>query len=232
MLTKQQFRKLLDIALLKPEATRGEVERFLKEARSFHFGAVYVYPCWVSLASRGLEGSDVKPASYVGLPYGLTTRRTKIFEAKALVEAGADELDLILNLGHIKSGNFDLVERELSEILEVVKITELTADDKVALVKVVLEIGHLTRQEQEKLCKLAAHMGVDFIKTCSGFDGCRVTPEDIQRLRDIAGPEIGIEAAGQVNSLDLAYALLESGANRLLAENAMEIAEQYEPIVA
>jgi deoxyribose-phosphate aldolase len=229
MYTKEQFAKMIDHTLLRPDATREEVEKFLREAREYHFAAAYVFPCWVPLAVAELEGSDVKIGSVVGFPFGANTRRTKVFEARTLLELGARELDMVINIGRLKSGDYAACRREIEEVAMSVRRVELTRDMRSALLKVIIETCYLTDEEKEIACKIALDAGADFIKTSTGMGPKGASAEDVRLIRRVVGPEMGVKAAGGIKDVDTALLMLDSGANRIGTSRGPELLNAYEP---
>ena len=227
--TKEQFAKMIDYTLLRPDATREDVERFAMEAKEYHFAAAYVFPCWVKLVVDLLNESDVKVGSVVGFPYGANNRATKVFEARALLELGARELDMVINIGRLKSKDYTAVRREIEEVAASVRRTELTRDKRSALLKVIIETGYLTREEKEIACQIAVDAGADFVKTSTGVGPSGATAEDVRLMRRIVGPEMGVKAAGGIADVDTALLMLDSGANRIGTSRGVLLVNAYEP---
>lgn len=229
MYTKQQFAKLIDHTLLKPTATEEMISRFCLEAKHHHFATVVLFPAWVPLAIRTLHGSDVKVCTVIGFPHGASTRATKVFEARNAVANGADELDVVINIGALKSGDTAYVERELTDIIGSPQMGGMTQDSRHALVKVIIETPYLTKEEKITACKIAVDAGADFIKTATGTAPNGATMEDVQLIRDVVGPSIGVKAAGGIRTVEHAMDLLDSGANRLGTSAGIAILEGYNP---
>jgi len=227
--TKEQFSKLIDNTLLKPTATRNDIIKFCEEGKKYHFAAVVVLPFWVPLAAKQLQGSDVKVCTPIGFPYGGNTRATKVYEARNAVTNGADELDVVINIGALKSGDYDLVERELADVLGAARLSGITEDAKRTLIKVIIETAYLTKEEKIKACEIARDVGADFIKTSTGTAPGGATVEDIRLIRDVIGPSMGVKASGGIRTVEFAMDLLDAGANRLGTSSGVALVEAYDP---
>jgi deoxyribose-phosphate aldolase len=198
---------ILDHTLLRPEATASEVEALCDEARRHSFAAVCVHPWYVPLAARRLEGSGVGVASVVGFPLGATLPEVKAREAGQAVRDGATELDMVQNIGALKSKDYRLVEEDIRGVV--------AAGGARATVKVILETALLTREEKIQACTLARAAGAHFVKTSTGFSTAGATPEDVRLMRDVVGPAMGVKAAGGIRDARIARELVEAGATRL-----------------
>lgn len=229
MYTKEQFSKLIDYTLLRPTATRDDIITFCEEAKAHHFAAAVVLPYWVTLAVRQLEGSDVKVCTTIGFPHGASTRATKVYEARNAVTNGAEELDVVINVGALKSGDSEYVMDELADIIGSAKLSGMTQDSKRTLVKVIIETPHLTDKEKIKACEIARDAGADFIKTSTGTAPNGATVEDIQIIRSVITPAIGVKAAGGIRTIEQAMDLLDAGANRLGTSAGIALVEAYDP---
>lgn len=229
MYTKEQFAKLIDNTFLKPTATGEEIARFCEESKRSHFAAAVVFPFWVPLAVRQLEDSDVKVCTPVGFPFGANTRSSKVYEARNAVTNGADEIDVVINIGAVKSGDYDFLKRELTEVVGAVSLSGMTQDAKRTLVKVIIETPLLTDAEKITVCEIALECGADFIKTSTGTSPNGATVEDIRLIRSIVGPSIGVKAAGGIRTLEHAMNLLDAGANRLGTSSGFTLAQTYNP---
>jgi deoxyribose-phosphate aldolase len=192
--------------LLKPEATRADIEKLCAEAREHLFYSVCVNGTRVSLARALLEESGVKVAAVVGFPLGAMDGDVKRYEAEVVVDHGADEIDVVLNIGRLKEGDHACVLRELRDVVE-------AADERP--VKVILEMCLLTRDEKIAACKIVLDSGAHFVKTSTGFNGGGATLDDVTLLRETVGPAFGVKAAGGIRDRKIALAMLEAGANRL-----------------
>ena len=200
------YAKYIDHTVLKPETVRGTVARFCDEARRYRFAAVCVNPCWVSFARERLVGSDVKVAAVIGFPLGANTPATKAFEAREAVTAGAEELDMVINIGALKDGDDDLVSRD------VVGVVQAAGG---APVKVIIETSALSDEEKERACRLAAQAGAAFVKTSTGFGKGGATPEDVALMKRVVGPGVQVKASTGVKTRGDADWLIAAGATRL-----------------
>ena len=201
-----KLNKYIDHTLLKQDATVEQIDSLLSEAREYDFASVCVNPFWVSYAHSGLQGTDVKVCTVVGFPLGATTSAVKAYETKEAIQNGADEIDMVINVGALKSGNADLVESDIRAVVE-------ASGDK--LVKVIIEACLLTNDEKVLACQLAQKAGADFVKTSTGFSTGGATLPDVQLMRQTVGPDMGVKAAGGARSYADAVAFVEAGATRI-----------------
>ena len=227
MLTREQLAKTIDQTLLRPTATVREVQGICMTAKKNHFAAVVINPSYISLAKRLLEGSDVKICSVVGYPMGANTIETKVFEAKDNIKKGADELDVVINFGMIKSGNLDYLEREISIIVSVIRREQMAEYNKHINIKIVIEAGALEKEEIVKICKIVEESGSDFIKTATGFGARGVELDDVRLIREVVTRNIGVKAAGGIRTFKDAQALVDAGATRLGTSSGLNIIEEY-----
>lgn len=209
--------RMIDHTLLKPEATVEQVEKLCAEAKKFHFASVCINPSYVPLCAKILKDTDVKVCTVIGFPLGATTSETKAFETERTIRDGATEVDMVINVGRLKSGDYDYVE---SDIFAVVS----TAKRYHALSKVILETGLLTDEEKIKACMLAKRAGADFVKTSTGFSKGGATAGDIALMRLVVGSAMGVKASGGVRSREDALKLVASGADRIGASASVAIA--------
>jgi len=207
---------MVDHTLLKAVASAEEIKVLCAEARANQFASVCVNPSHVALSAECLRGSGVKVCTVVGFPLGATTTKTKVFEAKEAVENGATEVDMVINIGAAKSGDWDLVKGDIEAVYTAVKGR--------ALLKVILETCLLTDEEKVRACAICKMVGVDFVKTSTGFSTGGATVEDIRLMRKVVGSEIGVKASGGVKSAADAKAMVEAGANRLGTSSGLAIA--------
>jgi len=205
-LSAAQLAAFIDHTLLKPDATRSEIERLCREAREHRFYSVCVNGSWVSLARHFLEGTDVKVAVVVGFPLGAMAADAKRFETEAAIDDDAQEIDVVLNIGRLKDGDDKYVLRELRDVAE-------AADERP--VKVILETGLLTREKKIRACELVLDSGAQFVKTSTGFGAGGATVEDVKLLRETVGPKFGVKAAGGIRDAKTALAMIAAGATRL-----------------
>lgn len=204
----------IDHTLLKPDATRADIVRVCEEARTHRFASVCVNSTWIPLVAELLRGSDVMPICVVGFPLGATLTAAKAAEARFAVAAGAREIDMVINVGALKSGDHGLV---LDDVRAVVTASQGRP------VKVILETSLLTDEEKVAACALAKAGGAAFVKTSTGFGGGGATVADVALMRRVVGPELGVKASGGVRSLEDARALLGAGADRLGASASVAI---------
>ena len=206
---------LIDHTLLKPDATKEEVEQLCREAAQFCFASVCVNPNWVALCRELLRNSGVKVCTVIGFPLGAHLPDTKVYETRRALEQGAEEVDMVINIGALKSRDYALVEQDIHGVV--------TAAGGRALVKVILETALLSRDEKVMGCTLAKAAGADFVKTSTGFGGGGATVEDIRLMRETVGPEMGVKASGGVRTRDDAEKLVAAGATRLGASAGVKI---------
>jgi deoxyribose-phosphate aldolase len=206
---------MIDHTLLKPDATEEQIKKLCKEARENKFASVCINPHYVPLAVECLRGSDVKVCTVIGFPLGASTTRTKVAEAKEVVENGAGEVDMVINIGALKSGDIDAVRNDIESVVIAVK-------DR-ALVKVIIETCLLTDEEKVKACQIAKMAGADFVKTSTGFSTGGATVEDVKLMRQVVGSEMGVKASGGVRSFAAAMEMIKAGANRLGTSSGVAI---------
>lgn len=208
--------RMIDHTLLKANATKDEVMKLLEEARKYKFASVCINPTWVKTAADFLHDTpEVKVCTVIGFPLGATTPEVKAFETKNAIENGADEVDMVINIGALKDKQYDLVEMDIKAVVDAAKGKALT--------KVIIETCLLTDKEKIKACELAVKAGADFVKTSTGFSTGGATAEDVALMRKTVGPEIGVKASGGVRSLEDAQAVIEAGANRIGASSGVKI---------
>ncbi|WP_243297167.1 deoxyribose-phosphate aldolase [Bacillus litorisediminis] len=210
----EKIAKLIDHTLLKPEATKEQIIKLCAEAKEYHFASVCVNPYWVKLASEELKDTDVKVCTVIGFPLGASTPEVKAFETKNAVENGAGEVDMVINIGALKSGLYDVVLDDIRAVVE--------AAGNV-LTKVIIETALLSDEEKVKACQLAVQAGADFVKTSTGFSGGGATAHDVELMRKTVGPDVGVKASGGIRSSQDAETMIEAGANRLGASSGVEI---------
>lgn len=204
--TPQDVAAAIDHTQLKPQETRAAIEKLCAEARQYHFGAVCVNGTWVLLAKKLLEGSGVKVASVIGFPLGAMSTKAKAFEAKDAVENGADEIDMVMNIGAHKGGEYDYVRDDIAAVVNAVPGTP---------VKVILETGYLTDDEIVKASQLVKEAGAAFVKTSTGFGPSGASVPHVELMRKTVGPQMGVKAAGGIRSYEDAVKMLNAGATRL-----------------
>lgn len=209
----------IDHTLLKPEATREEIEKLCQEARAFNFASVCVNPTWVKECAYSLRGSPVKVCSVVGFPLGATLADVKAYETRRAVFDGATEIDMVINIGALKSGDDATVRRDIGAVVE-------AAHEGCAIVKVIIETALLTDEEKVRACLLAKESGADFVKTSTGFSKGGATVADIELMRRAVGSEVGVKAAGGVKDLASAREMIAAGATRIGASAGVKIVQE------
>ncbi|HEM3695871.1 TPA: deoxyribose-phosphate aldolase [Streptococcus suis] len=209
-----KLNKFIDHTVLKPETTKEQVAKLLEEAKEYDFASVCINPTWVSFAAEGLKGTDVKVCTVIGFPLGANTPAVKAFETKDAIENGADEIDMVINIGALKDKNYDLVLEDIKAVVE-------ASGDK--LVKVIIETCLLTDEEKEKACELSKEAGADFVKTSTGFSTGGATVADVALMRKTVGPDMGVKASGGARSYEDAIAFIEAGASRIGASSGVAI---------
>lgn len=205
----------IDNTLLKQDATPEQIERICAESVELKCASVCVNPSYVPLVSKCLQGSGVKVCTVIGFPLGMNDSKVKAFEAALAAEQGADELDMVINVGRLKAGETDYVK---SDIEAVVKASAGK------LVKVIIETCLLTDEEKVTACRLAKEAGADYVKTSTGFSTAGATAQDVALMRKTVGPEMGVKAAGGIRDYDTAVAMIEAGATRIGASSGKKIA--------
>ena len=210
---------LIDHTLLKPDATRKEIEQLCREAAENRFATVCVNPTWVSLCSKLLAGSSVGVCTVVGFPLGATTPDTKHYETRRAIFDGAREVDMVINVGALKSGDLRGVERDIEAVT-------LPCRDCGVISKVIIEAALLTDDEKITACTLSKAAGADFVKTSTGFGPGGATAADVALMRRVVGDEMGVKAAGGVRDLEGLRAMVEAGASRVGASAGVKIVQQ------
>ncbi|MBT2728805.1 deoxyribose-phosphate aldolase [Bacillus sp. ISL-75] len=206
---------MIDHTLLKPEATIQQIESLCQEAKEYKFASVCVNPTWVGTAKELLKGSGVMVCTVIGFPLGATTSETKAFETKNAIENGAEEVDMVINIGALKDHNDELVEKDIRAVVEAARGKAHT--------KVIIETSLLTNDEKIRACELAVKAGADFVKTSTGFSTGGATAEDIALMRKTVGPDLGVKASGGVRSTEDVQKMIEAGATRIGASSSIAI---------
>jgi deoxyribose-phosphate aldolase len=209
---------LIDHTILKPEATRNDVVKICREARQYGFASVCVNPYWVPLVRAQLAGSTVKVCTVVGFPLGATSTEAKVAETAAALCAGAEEIDMVINIGALRSGDQEAVRQDIRQVVQ-------TAHDAGVIVKVILETALLDDAQKAAACTLAKQAGADFVKTSTGFSTSGATAHDVALMREVVGPEMGIKAAGGIRTLSDLRAMTAAGATRIGASASIKIVE-------
>lgn len=206
----------IDHTLLRPDATTAEIDKLCAEAMQYRFASVCVNGTWVKRCAEILAGSGVLTCTVVGFPLGATTPEVKAYEAQRAIEDGACEIDMVLNIGALKSGDDDFARRDIAGLAEV-------CHRRCAKLKVILETCLLTDEEKVRACRLAREAGADFVKTSTGFSKGGATVEDVRLMRETVGPTMGVKASGGVKSSSDARAMLQAGATRIGASASVAI---------
>ena len=206
---------MIDHTALKPDTTKDQIEKLCREAVQFGFASVCVNPCYVSLCSQLLKDTEIKVCTVIGFPLGATTSAAKAAETTEAIENGATEVDMVINVGAVKSGDFDYVKKDIEAVVQAAKGK--------ALVKVILETCLLTDEEKRKCCSICKEAGADYVKTSTGFSTGGATVEDIKLMRDTVGAEMGVKASGGIRDYETAKAMIEAGASRIGASASVAI---------
>ena len=213
----------IDHTLLKPEATAAQIRVLCQEAMEHHFASVCINPVFVPLACGLLTDAKEKICTVVGFPLGAVLPEFKVYETLACINAGAAEIDMVINIGALKSEAFGLVMNEIQTVTG-------TAHNQGALVKVILETALLTRREKIIACLISQAAGADFVKTSTGFGTGGATIEDVELMRRVIGSEMGVKAAGGIRTYADAVAMIKAGANRLGASAGVKIVQEAEAV--
>jgi deoxyribose-phosphate aldolase len=216
-ISKMGLAKIIDSTDVRSTASRGEIEKLCGEAVRYGFGCVCVNPVYVEVAAAILTGSGVKVSSTVGFPFGSSLAETKEFEAFKALEKGERELDMVANLGLLKSGDYSAVKRDIGAVVS------LRWSFKDVIVKVIIEAPCLTYDEKIMACKLSKEAGADFVKTSTGVFGGGATVGDVKLMRQVVGSDMGVKAAGGVRSYADALRMIEAGADRIGTSTAIEM---------
>lgn len=212
-----ELNKYIDHTLLKPEATKAQITKLCQEARQYDFASVCVNTCYVPLAKELLAGSDVKVCCVVGFPLGAMDTVSKAFEAKTAVANGAQEVDMVINIGALKDKDYDYVTKDIAAVVEA---------SKPAIVKVIIEACLLTDEEKVEACKCSMNAKAEFVKTSTGFSTHGATPEDVVLMKKTVGNVCKVKAAGGVRSYDDAMKMIEAGADRLGCSAGIKVMEE------
>lgn len=210
-----ELAELIDHTLLKPEATKEQIDTLCEEAKEYSFFSVCVNSSWVGYCAKKLRGTGVKVCAVVGFPFGAMDRMAKAAETRQALEAGADEIDMVINVGGLKSGNLKLVEEDIRAVVR--------ASRQRTIVKVIIEAALLTDEEKVTVCQIAKSAGADFVKTSTGFAESGATVPDVALMRRTVGPKMGVKAAGGIRSLEDALAMIAAGATRLGTSSGIAI---------
>jgi len=213
--------KYIDHTLLKPDATQEEIDTMCAEAIEYGFAAVCINPTWVKRTAQNLRGSDVKTATVIGFPLGANTSDIKAMEARRALRDGAREVDMVINIGALKSGQHELVRKDIEKVVD-------ASHEGGAITKVILETALLTDEEKVIASALAKAAKADFVKTSTGFSGGGATVYDVALMRETVGPDMGVKASGGVRTLEDAEDLIAAGATRIGASAGVQIVGGHE----
>ena len=212
----QNYAAMIDHTLLKADATRDQIEKLCAEAKKYVFASVCVNPTWVKYSAELLAGTEVKVCTVIGFPLGASTSAVKAFETKDAIANGATEIDMVINIGALKNGEYDVVRDDIKAVVDAANGT---------LVKVIIETCLLIDEEKVKACELSVEAGADFVKTSTGFSTGGATAEDIALMRKTVGPDLGVKASGGVRNLEDMKKMIENGATRIGASSGVAIME-------
>jgi len=208
--------RYIDHTLLKPDATQAEIDELIDEARQFHFASVCINPTWVRYAAQRLGGTDVEVCTVIGFPLGANTPEIKAMEARRAIREGAGEVDMVINIGALKSGDHELVRRDIEKVVD-------AAHEAGTTVKVILETAMLTDEEKVVASSIAKDARADFVKTSTGFGGGGATVYDVALMRETVGPGMGVKASGGVRTTEDAEEMIAAGATRIGASAGVQI---------
>lgn len=215
---KIEINRMIDHTLLKPESTREQVKNLCEEALKYNFKSVCINPYWVEYASEILKGSEVGVCTVIGFPLGANTTELKAFEAREAVKNGAAEVDMVINVGLLKSEEFDAVEKDIKAVVD-------AADGRI--VKVILETCLLSDEEIIKACKLSMNAGADFVKTSTGFSSHGATAHHVKLMKSVVGDNLEVKASGGIRDLKTSLEMIDSGATRLGVSAGIAIVKEY-----
>lgn len=216
ILADKNLARKIDHTLLKPEATTDDIKALCEEAKKYDFASVCINPGYVTLCSDLLKGTDVKVCTVIGFPLGSTTTETKRFEAEQAIANGAEEIDMVINVGRLIQGDFEYVFRDVNQVV-------LVAKRHVAICKVILETALLTDEEKIKACMICKQAGADFVKTSTGFSKGGATAGDVALMKYVVGSSVGVKASGGIRSREDAEKMVASGADRIGASASVKI---------
>jgi deoxyribose-phosphate aldolase len=213
-----EIASLIDHTILKADATRQDVLKVCAEAREYGFASVCVNAYWVPLVAHQLEGTAVKVCTVVGFPLGATSTESKVYEATSAIRLGAQEVDMVLNVGELRSGDFESVKVDIAAVVD-------ASHAQGAIVKVILETALLDDKQKIKGCELAKMAKADFVKTSTGFSTAGATEHDIELMRRVVGPEMGVKASGGIRTLEDFHQMVKAGASRIGASASVKIVQ-------
>ncbi|MHB1389848.1 MAG: deoxyribose-phosphate aldolase [Thermoleophilia bacterium] len=223
----EELAKTLDHTMLKADATRFDIEQHCEEAAKYHFASVNIFPYYVPLAATLLKSHDVKVSTVVSFPFGGDTTQTKVRAAENAVGVGADEVEFVMNIGAMLSGNFRQVRDEITAVVRGVRMKSVNVGKGLVLVKVIMETSYLDKKLKKLACRMIEDGGADFVKTSTGFGPEGATVADVELLRDELSENIGVKAAGGIRSVEDAETMINAGAARIGTSNAVQIMSAF-----
>jgi deoxyribose-phosphate aldolase len=223
----EELAKTIDHTLLQPDVTRADIERLCDEARQHHFASVNVFPYYVPLAATLLKSHDIKVCTVISFPFGGDTTRIKVRAAENAVGIGADEVEFVMNIGAMLSGNFRLVRDEITSVVRAVRMKSVNVGKGLVLVKVIMETAYFDKKLKKLACKMIEDGGADFVKTSTGYGPEGATVADVELLRDELSENLGVKAAGGIRTADDAETMINAGAARLGTSHAVDIMNEF-----
>jgi deoxyribose-phosphate aldolase len=223
----EELAKTIDHTLLRPDGTASDVERLCREAVRHHFAAVCVFPYFVPLASDLLRGSDVKVCAAVAFPFGAESLRAKVVAAEEAVKRGADEVDVVMNVPAMLSGDFGCVRDELSSVVRAVHLRAVNGGKGLVIVKAIIETCYLSTKMKKLACRIVEQAGCDFVKTSTGVGPRGATVQDVELLRECVGAHVGVKASGGIRTLHDAELMINAGATRLGTSAGVAILDEH-----
>ncbi len=218
---RSELAGIIDHTAIRQETTKDRIIKLCEEAFQFGFGAVCIAPVWIPLAVEKIYGTDIKIATVIGFPHGNTFTEVKAYETEKAIKAGGNEIDMVINIGALKSADRNMVIKDIRSVVDV-------AHSKGAIVKVILETALLTTDEKVIGCRLAEEAGADYVKTSTGFAAVGATKEDVVLLRQTVGNRLGVKAAGGIKDLQTALAMIKAGASRLGCSSSVSIMKEFD----
>ena len=220
-----ELAKMIDHTILKANATQSDIEKLCEEAKEYNFANVCVNPYWVHLASDLLKNSTVKVCTVIGFPLGATSSESKASETEIAILQGADEVDMVINVGAMKNNQTDIVEKDILAVVNSARKTGKTQNKNIT-VKVILETCYLTKDEIKNACLCAKNAGADFVKTSTGFGTGGATVEDVKLMKETVGSSMEVKASGGIRDYETAIKMIEAGATRLGTSSGKKILEK------
>lgn len=210
-----QLASFIDHTVLNPDATKDHIDELIEDAKKFQFKAVCVHPSWVHVCHKALKDTPTNICTVIGFPLGANTTETKVFEAKEAMDNGATEIDMVINIGRLKSNHTDAVKKDIEAVVQ-------TCENR-AIVKVIIETSMLTDEEKVLACQLSQEAGAHFVKTSTGFGKHGATIEDVKLMRKTVGSHLGVKASGGIRTLKNAQAMIQAGATRIGTSSGVQM---------